>query len=90
MLLRPGRDVPGSNWHTYLFHPEGSSTSVTPAWSRWLGWPEKPRPMWSGVLTERPGVPQPAEATEVENALGTGVGIASAIGPITASSPSYP
>ena len=56
----------------------GTSTSFTTAWSRLAGmaW-KKPRQMWSGVLTERPGLPQPAEATEVENALGTGIGIAS-------------
>ena len=90
-LLRSGRDMPGSNWHTYLFDPEGHINELYYGMEQ-IGWDglSQPRQMWSGVLTERPGLPQPAEATEVENALGTGIGIASGHRPVTASSPSYP
>ena len=90
-LLRSGRDMPGSNWHTYLFDPEGHINELYYGMEQ-IGWDglSKPRQMWSGVLTERPGLPQPAEATEVENALSTGIGIASGHRPVAASSPSYP
>jgi catechol 2,3-dioxygenase-like lactoylglutathione lyase family enzyme len=90
-LLRSGRDMPGSNWHTYLFDPEGHINELYYGMEQ-IGWDglSKPRQMWSGVLNERPNPPQPAEATEVENALRAGIAIASGHRPVVANSPSYP
>jgi catechol 2,3-dioxygenase-like lactoylglutathione lyase family enzyme len=83
--------MPGSNWHTYLFDPEGHINELYYGMEQ-IGWDglSKPRQMWSGVLNERPNPPQPAEATEVENALRAGIAIASGHRPVAANSPSYP
>lgn len=77
-LLRSGRDMPGSNWHTYLFDPEGHINELFYGMEQ-IGWDglSKPREMWSGVLGERPSLPQPSEATEVADAAGAGVDILS-------------
>jgi hypothetical protein len=63
-LLRSGRDMPGSNWHTYLFDPEGHINELFYGMEQ-IGWDglSKPREMWSGVFNERPALPQPSEAT---------------------------
>jgi catechol 2,3-dioxygenase-like lactoylglutathione lyase family enzyme len=73
-LLRSGRDMPGSNWHTYLFDPEGHINELFYGMEQ-IGWDglSKPRAMWSGVLSERPSLPQQAEATEIAGAEAAGV-----------------
>jgi catechol 2,3-dioxygenase-like lactoylglutathione lyase family enzyme len=77
-LLRSGRDMPGSNWHTYLFDPEGHINELFYGMEQ-IGWDglSKPSQMWSGVFHERPSLPQPSEATEVADAGGAGIDIAS-------------
>ena len=77
-LLRSGRDMPGSNWHTYLFGPEGHINELFYGMEQ-IGWDglSKPRAMWSGVLNERPSLPQPSEATEVADAHRGGVDLTS-------------
>jgi catechol 2,3-dioxygenase-like lactoylglutathione lyase family enzyme len=77
-LLRSGRDMPGSNWHTYLFDPEGHINELFYGMEQ-IGWDglSKPRQMWSGVLGERPSLPQPSEATEIADAGGAGVDVLS-------------
>src|SRR6201996_1574377 len=69
-LLRSGRDMPGSNWHTYLFDPEGHINELYYGMEQ-IGWDglSKPRAMWSGVLSERPGLPRTGGAPGGENAL---------------------
>src|SRR6202050_640711 len=49
----------------------------------------KPRQMWSVVLNERPDLPQPAEAAEVDNALRAGIAIASGHRPGAETSAAY-
>ncbi|MDT4938362.1 MAG: hypothetical protein QOG80_2033 [Pseudonocardiales bacterium] len=77
-LLRAGRDMPGSNWHTYLFDPEGHINELFYGMEQ-IGWDglSKPREMWSGVLGERPELPQPSEAREIADAARSGIGLAS-------------
>jgi catechol 2,3-dioxygenase-like lactoylglutathione lyase family enzyme len=77
-LLRSGRDMPGSNWHTYLFDPEGHINELFYGMEQ-IGWDglSKPREMWSGVLGERPELPQPSEAREIADAARSGIGLAS-------------
>lgn len=77
-LLRSGRDMPGSNWHTYLFDPEGHINELFYGMEQ-IGWDglSKPSQMWSGVFHERPSLPQPSEATEVADAGEAGIDIAS-------------
>jgi catechol 2,3-dioxygenase-like lactoylglutathione lyase family enzyme len=77
-LLRSGRDMPGSNWHTYLFDPEGHINELFYGMEQ-IGWDglSKPREMWSGVLGERPELPQPSEAREVADASKSGIGLTS-------------
>ncbi len=77
-LLRSGRDMPGSNWHTYLFDPEGHINELYYGMEQ-IGWDglSKPPAMWSGVLNERPSLPQPSEATEVAEAARQGVDLES-------------
>jgi catechol 2,3-dioxygenase-like lactoylglutathione lyase family enzyme len=76
-LLRSGRDMPGSNWHTYLFDPEGHINELFYGMEQ-IGWDglSKPREMWSGVLGEAPELPQPSEAAEIRGAQRAGVDIA--------------
>ncbi len=73
-LMRSGRDMPGSNWHTYLFDPEGHINELFYGMEQ-IGWDglSKPRDMWSGVLHERPELPQPAESHEIEQARQGGI-----------------
>jgi catechol 2,3-dioxygenase-like lactoylglutathione lyase family enzyme len=76
-LLRSGRDMPGSNWHTYLFDPEGHINELFYGMEQ-IGWDglSKPRQMWSGVMDERPSLPQISEAGEVERAARGGIDLA--------------
>jgi catechol 2,3-dioxygenase-like lactoylglutathione lyase family enzyme len=73
-LLRSGRDMPGSNWHTYLFDPEGHINELFYGMEQ-IGWDgrSKPSDMWSGVLHEVPELPQSAESAEIEKARQAGV-----------------
>lgn len=68
-LLRSGRDMPGSNWHTYLFDPEGHINELFYGMEQ-IGWDglSKPKALWSGVLNERPELPQVSESTEIGDA----------------------
>jgi catechol 2,3-dioxygenase-like lactoylglutathione lyase family enzyme len=77
-LMRSGRDMPGSNWHTYLFDPEGHINELYYGMEQ-IGWDglSKPREMWSGVMDERPSLPQVSEAGELERAATSGVDLGS-------------
>jgi len=90
-LLRSGRDMPGSNWHTYLFDTEGHINELFYGMEQ-IGWDglSKPREMWSGVMSERPELPQPSEAREVDTARNTGIQLASGHQPTPDSQPTYP
>jgi catechol 2,3-dioxygenase-like lactoylglutathione lyase family enzyme len=73
-LMRSGRDMPGSNWHTYLFDPEGHINELFYGMEQ-IGWDRtsKPRELWSGVLSELPILPRKSESSELHDARISGI-----------------
>jgi catechol 2,3-dioxygenase-like lactoylglutathione lyase family enzyme len=73
---RSGRDMPGSNWHTYLYDPDGHSNELYYGIEQ-IGWNghSKPRAMYDRGFDRPPELPQIAEYEEVEQALARGIDI---------------
>ena len=73
---RSGRDMPGSNWHTYLYDPDGQSNELYYGIEQ-IGWNghSKPRAMYDRGFDRPPELPQMAEIDEVEQARAKGVDI---------------
>jgi len=68
-INRTGRDMPGSNWHTYPFDPEGHKNELCYGMEQ-IGWQgnSKPKPMYDRGFHEAPPLPQMSEYAEVERA----------------------
>jgi catechol 2,3-dioxygenase-like lactoylglutathione lyase family enzyme len=81
-IARSGRDVPGSNWHTYPLDPEGHVNELYYGIEQ-IGWDGRSKP--PGVHTRRfsepPDLPQRPEADEVEAALEARVDLGSGFRP---------
>ncbi|TMA09969.1 MAG: extradiol dioxygenase [Deltaproteobacteria bacterium] len=77
-IQRSGRDMPGSNWHTYLFDPDGHQNELYYGIEQ-VGWTghSKPRPMYDRGFDEPPPLPQMSEFDEVQQALKKGVDVLS-------------
>jgi catechol 2,3-dioxygenase-like lactoylglutathione lyase family enzyme len=77
-LQRSGRDMPGSNWHTYLNDPDGHTNELYYGIEQ-IGWTghSKPRPMYDRGFDEPPPLPQVSEFDEVQHALQRGVDLLS-------------
>ncbi len=77
-VQRSGRDMPGSNWHTYLNDPDGHTNELYYGIEQ-IGWNghSKPKAMYDREFHEPPELPQISEFEEVERALKQGVDIAS-------------
>jgi catechol 2,3-dioxygenase-like lactoylglutathione lyase family enzyme len=75
---RSGRDMPGSNWHTYLYDPDGQSNELYYGIEQ-IGWNghSKPRAMYDRGFDKPPELPQISEFDEVEQARAKGVDILS-------------
>lgn len=75
---RSGRDMPGSNWHTYLFDPDGHSNELYYGIEQ-IGWNgySKPRSMYDIGFEQAPPLPQISEFQETQNALAKGVDLLS-------------
>jgi catechol 2,3-dioxygenase-like lactoylglutathione lyase family enzyme len=75
---RSGRDMPGSNWHTYLFDPDGHSNELYYGIEQ-VGWNghSKPRIMYDRGFNEAPALPQISEQQEVQEALAKNVDLTS-------------
>ena len=75
---RSGRDMPGSNWHTYLFDPDGQSNELYYGIEQ-IGWNglSKPRAMYDRGFDKPPELPQIAEFDEVQQARAKGIDMAS-------------
>ena len=75
---RSGRDMPGSNWHTYLFDPDGHSNEIYYGIEQ-VGWNghSKPRVMYDRGFDEPPPLPQIPEQQEVQDALANGIDLLS-------------
>lgn len=73
---RSGRDMPGSNWHTYLYDPDGQSNELYYGIEQ-IGWNghSKPRAMYDRGFDRPPELPQMAEFDEVEQARAKGIDI---------------
>ena len=69
-LQRSGRDMPGSNWHTYLFDPDGHQNELYYGIEQ-VGWNghSKPRVMYDRGFDHPPELPQISEQQEVQDAL---------------------
>ena len=75
---RSGRDMPGSNWHTYLFDPDGHQNELYYGIEQ-IGWNghSKPRAMYDRGFDKPPALPQIAEYDEVQRAQAKGIDILS-------------
>lgn len=71
---RSGRDMPGSNWHTYLLDPDGHSNELYYGIEQ-IGWNghSKPRSMYDRGFDKPPELPQISEYEEVEQARAKGI-----------------
>ena len=75
-IRRSGRDMPGSNWHTYVWDPDGHVNELYYGIEQigWLG-RSKPRDMYYRGFQQEPNLPQMSEEAEVQEALGKGIDI---------------
>jgi catechol 2,3-dioxygenase-like lactoylglutathione lyase family enzyme len=73
-IQRSGRDFPGSNWHTYVYDPDGHTNELYYGIEQ-IGWDghSKPLPLYERLFDEPPPLPQPSEQDEVQQALAQGV-----------------
>jgi catechol 2,3-dioxygenase-like lactoylglutathione lyase family enzyme len=75
-IRRTGRDMPGSNWHTYIYDPEGHTNELYYGIEQ-VGWDglSKPRAMYDRGFREAPPLPQINEFQEVQDALAAGTDV---------------
>ena len=68
-IQRVGRDMPGSNWHVYVYDPDGHTNEFYYGIEQ-VGWNQlsKPRDMYYRGFNEKPSLPQMSEAAEVAEA----------------------
>jgi catechol 2,3-dioxygenase-like lactoylglutathione lyase family enzyme len=77
-LQRVGRDMPGSNWHAYVYDPDGHTNELYYGIEQ-VGWEgySKPRSMYDRGFREAPALPQINEFQEVQDALSKGIDLES-------------
>lgn len=75
-IQRVGRDMPGSNWHVYVYDPDGHTNELYYGIEQ-IGWQQmsKPTEMYYRGFREKPALPQMSEVTEVAEALDKGLDI---------------
>jgi catechol 2,3-dioxygenase-like lactoylglutathione lyase family enzyme len=75
-IQRVGRDMPGSNWHVYVYDPDGHTNELYYGIEQ-IGWNglSKPVAMYDRGFREKPPLPQISEAAEVAEALNKGIDI---------------
>jgi catechol 2,3-dioxygenase-like lactoylglutathione lyase family enzyme len=75
-ITRTGRDMPGSNWHTYFLDPEGHNNELYYGMEQ-IGWDgiTKPKPMYADRFEAPPPLPQRSESKEIEDQLQGGVSL---------------
>ena len=71
---RAGRDMPGSNWHTYFRDPEGLSHELYYGMEQ-IGWDglTKPKELYRDRATEAPELPRASEGEEIERGIADGI-----------------
>ena len=77
-IQRVGRDMPGSNWHTYVYDPDGHTNELYYGIEQ-IGWNglSKPRAMYYRGFQEKPSLPQMSEAAELKEAREKGIDVLS-------------
>ena len=77
-IQRVGRDMPGSNWHVYVYDPDGHTNEFYYGIEQ-IGWNRlsKPRDMYYRGFQEKPSLPQISEAAELAEAYGKGIAVLS-------------
>src|SRR6266550_2867255 len=75
-IQRVGRDMPGSNWHVYVYDPDGHTNELYYGIEQ-IGWNQrsKPRDMYYRGFREKPELPQMSEAAEIAEAQAKGIDI---------------
>jgi catechol 2,3-dioxygenase-like lactoylglutathione lyase family enzyme len=75
-VQRVGRDMPGSNWHVYVYDPDGHTNEFYYGIEQ-IGWNglSKPRELCYRGFQEKPPLPQMSEAAEVAEAQAKGIDI---------------
>lgn len=69
-IQRVGRDMPGSNWHCYVYDPDGHTNEFYYGIEQ-VGWNDlsKPRDIYYRGFRQEPPLPQMSEVDEVAEAL---------------------
>jgi catechol 2,3-dioxygenase-like lactoylglutathione lyase family enzyme len=77
-VQRVGRDMPGSNWHVYVYDPDGHTNEFYYGIEQ-IGWNglSKPRDLYYRGFQEKPPLPQMSEAAEVAEAEAKGIAVLS-------------
>ena len=77
-VQRVGRDMPGSNWHVYVYDPDGHTNEFYYGIEQ-IGWNRlsKPRDMYYRGFQKKPPLPQMSEAAEVAEAEVKGIAVLS-------------
>jgi catechol 2,3-dioxygenase-like lactoylglutathione lyase family enzyme len=77
-IQRVGRDMPGSNWHVYVYDPDGHTIELYYGIEQ-IGWNQlsKPKDMYYRGFREKPALPQVSEITEVAEAMDKGIDVVS-------------
>lgn len=75
-IRRVGRDMPGSNWHTYIRDPDGHTVELYYGMEQ-IGWDgrSKPESMYYRAFRQRPDLPQISEEQEIREAVAKGIDI---------------
>ncbi len=75
-IRRVGRDMPGSNSHTYIRDPDGHTVELYYGMEQ-ISWDgrSKPESIYYRALRETPELPQMSEAQEVREAIAKGIDI---------------
>ncbi|MGE5268886.1 MAG: VOC family protein [Thiohalocapsa sp.] len=75
-VQRVGRDMPGSNWHVYVYDPDGHTNEFYYGIEQ-VGWNgnSKPRAMYYRGFQDKPELPQMSEAAEIAEAEAKGIDI---------------
>ncbi len=77
-IQRVGRDMPGSNWHVYVYDPDGHTNEFYYGIEQ-VGWNQlsKPREMYYRGFNEKPDLPQMSEAAELAEGYDKGIAVLS-------------
>ncbi len=72
-IVRTGRDMPGSNWHTYVLDPDGHTNELYYGIEQ-VGWEgfSKPRSLYHRGFQTPPELPQMSEIDEIQQEIAQG------------------